>query len=618
MNKYRRILSAVLTAAIIAAASCSSGEQQKVTDASLSASEQTSPQQVDVSYFAETEAPEQAVIDLTDNEGIAVSKNIMFENYVEDITARRYELLSGSMTIDGIKQDIYYQKIGQPDENGYPLYIALRGGGNGDTRAAREQFEVMKYYYYSSVIDHGIYVVPCCIRASWDEHYRPESFEFYDRIIEDAIAFYNVDPNRVYLLGFSSGGDGVYAVSPRIADRFAAVNMSAGYPHELRLQNMSNLPICLQMGENDTAYDRNTMVAEYDALLTSFGARYSKKYTFDTYIHPNGTHNERWTDWEYRLQPVYNGDQIAIWLHSRENAKIRYANTCAVDWLNKYVRDPLPETVLWNTDVSASLRNSQAFYWLDRDGGLDHSIFKVSYSREDNSVRIEKSETNNGTLKIYLCPDMLDVFRDVKIITQDGEFTVRPVISEDIMRGTLYARGDKNYIFTSEIDVAFKDGKAVSAKAAEKFDGSYTPPADRPLYHWSENGIFYTDKSLFGLSFDEMCEKLGTKLPDLVTYETGYFDCKWTYLDDPENRRVMFLFQDGRCMVIYNDEEFEKKPFRFDEEMRKYLGEFTNGTGCRYYMTEYDAPNGKHHIKQEYIWYKYQEWENMDESIALN
>ena len=32
----------------------------------------------------------------------------------------------------------------------------------------------------------------------------------YDRLIENMIAFYEADPNRVYITGYSAGADGVY------------------------------------------------------------------------------------------------------------------------------------------------------------------------------------------------------------------------------------------------------------------------------------------------------------------------------------------------------------------------------------------------------------------------
>ena len=42
----------------------------------------------------------------------------------------------------------------------------------------------------------------------------------YDRLIENMILFENVDPNRVYILGYSAGGDGVYQIAPRIVNLY--------------------------------------------------------------------------------------------------------------------------------------------------------------------------------------------------------------------------------------------------------------------------------------------------------------------------------------------------------------------------------------------------------------
>lgn len=52
----------------------------------------------------------------------------IYEQYLLDISDRKDELSKGSITIDNATMKLYFEKIGQPDENGYPLYIALRGG----------------------------------------------------------------------------------------------------------------------------------------------------------------------------------------------------------------------------------------------------------------------------------------------------------------------------------------------------------------------------------------------------------------------------------------------------------------------------------------------------------
>ena len=81
--------------------------------------------------------------------------------------------------------------------------------------------------YYLPSIHNGFYVVPRGITNTWDMHFQPESYVLYDRLIENMILFEPVNPDKVYLLGYSAGGDGVYQIAPRMADRWAAVNMMA-------------------------------------------------------------------------------------------------------------------------------------------------------------------------------------------------------------------------------------------------------------------------------------------------------------------------------------------------------------------------------------------------------
>lgn len=40
-----------------------------------------------------------------------------------------------------------------------------------------------------------------------------------------------INPNKVFLTGFSAGGDGIYHMGPRMADVLAGVAMMAGHPN---------------------------------------------------------------------------------------------------------------------------------------------------------------------------------------------------------------------------------------------------------------------------------------------------------------------------------------------------------------------------------------------------
>ena len=164
----------------------------------------------------------------------------------------------------------FVEVIGDKPEAGYPLYIAMHGGGEGDTPDFNDgQWEDMKYYY-SDDLECGVYVAVRGVRDTWDTHFNPESYPLYDRLIRYMILTEDVDPNRVYLEGFSAGGDGVYAIGARMADCFAALNMSSGHPNGIEVVNLYRTPIQLQAGEYDDAYDRNTVTAEYGRKLDEY------------------------------------------------------------------------------------------------------------------------------------------------------------------------------------------------------------------------------------------------------------------------------------------------------------------------------------------------------------
>ncbi|WP_164102380.1 beta-propeller domain-containing protein [Candidatus Laterigemmans baculatus] len=117
------------------------------------------------------------------------------------------------------------------------------------------------------------------------------------RVIDEAVAHYPVDPDRVVLIGFSMGGAGVWHIGAHFADRFLAAAPGAGfaetaqyvglkpeqYPPEWEqtlwrvydtpryARNLLNLPVIAYSGENDkqiqAARVMETALAEHDAKL---------------------------------------------------------------------------------------------------------------------------------------------------------------------------------------------------------------------------------------------------------------------------------------------------------------------------------------------------------------
>ena len=199
-----------------------------------------------------------------------IRKDVISVN--DDETQEMTEQTVYTLTHGGVSMRFMMEIRGEPEEGGYPLYLALHGGGGAPPEDNDEQWGIM-YDYYRWDMKSGIYVAIRGITDTWDLQFRPESYPMYDRLIRAMIRLYGADPNRVYLLGFSAGGDGVYQIAPRMADRFAAANRSSGHPNGVSLRNLANLPFSIQAGVHDYYTEdalRCVRAAEFEKTLNDY------------------------------------------------------------------------------------------------------------------------------------------------------------------------------------------------------------------------------------------------------------------------------------------------------------------------------------------------------------
>ena len=106
----------------------------------------------------------------------------------------------------------------------------------------------------------------------WWKSYIPN---FIDVIIKGFVYKGIVNPNRIFVTGYSAGGDGIYHLGPMIADWLAGAAMMAGHPNGVELYNVRNTAFSIQMGGKDEAYNRNDVARQYigkmKQLQSSFG-----------------------------------------------------------------------------------------------------------------------------------------------------------------------------------------------------------------------------------------------------------------------------------------------------------------------------------------------------------
>ena len=151
------------------------------------------------------------------------------------------------------------------DQVKYPLVIFLHGAGE------RGQDNEIQITYIDKVFGNEgfrenypcIVIAPQCpnacrwVEVSWSlsEHTQPENpsipMELTLELIDEIIANYPIDENRIYVTGLSMGGFGVWDIISRYPDKFAAGIPICGGGDENNASKISNVPIWAFHGAKD-------------------------------------------------------------------------------------------------------------------------------------------------------------------------------------------------------------------------------------------------------------------------------------------------------------------------------------------------------------------------------
>jgi pimeloyl-ACP methyl ester carboxylesterase len=137
--------------------------------------------------------------------------------------------------------------------------IAMHGGGGVPKRVNDQQWRHMQIYYRDQPGAGGY--VYCALRAptdEWNGFYTDYCYPLIERLILQCLVAGEVDPDKVFAIGYSHGGYGAFAIGPKLPDRFAAVHASASAPTdgETSAVGLHTLTFTFMVGEKDTAYGR--------------------------------------------------------------------------------------------------------------------------------------------------------------------------------------------------------------------------------------------------------------------------------------------------------------------------------------------------------------------------
>lgn len=329
---------------------------------------------------------------------------------------RAKEIKDKVLKEDNREMPFDFKTFGDKPKDGRSLWISMHGGGNAAAKVNDSQWRNQIKLY---TLEEGIYLAPRAPTNTWNLWHESHIDRLFARLIEDLVVLEDVNPDRVYLLGYSAGGDGVYQLAPRMADTWAAAAMMAGHPNGVSLLSLRNLPFALQVGGKDAAYNRNKVGREYGELLAKL-----QKDDPNGYVHFVKIHEDK---------PHWMGGEDKI----------------ALPWMAKFSRDPIPTRVVWKQSGTAHDR----FYWLAVPAKNAKSDSLVIAERDGQTIDV-KSTDKVGKLLVRLDDRMANLDEEI-IVKRDGKELFRGVVPRTIgvVANTLSGRGDPKLIFDAEIPI---------------------------------------------------------------------------------------------------------------------------------------------------------------------
>ncbi len=305
--------------------------------------------------------------------------------------------------------------VGERPANGWPLFIAMHGGGGVAKAVNDSQWRVMQHYYRDHPELGGyLYLALRAPDDTWNGFYTDYTYPLVDNLIRQFLLFADVDPNKVFLMGYSHGGYGAFAIGPKMPDHFAAIHASAAAPTdgETTAKTLRNTLFSYMIGEKDSMYGRLERCRKFNEAVQQLrGARTDIYPVVMQYIPGNG----------------HTG------LPDRDKIVEMYPA----------IRNPVPRELTWLMTDSVITD----FFWLD----VPHPAKgqEIDATCQNNFLHV--STTNVLSASVLLDGRLVDFSRPIGLEC-NGTTTYREVKPSLLtLCKTLQQRGDPELAFTAEL-----------------------------------------------------------------------------------------------------------------------------------------------------------------------
>jgi len=313
--------------------------------------------------------------------------------------------------------------VGTRPPNGWALFIAMHGGGGTTQEFNDSQWRHMQIYYRDHPEVGGyIYVALRAPDNSWNGFYTAYTYPLIQNLLRQFALFNDIDPNKKFIMGYSHGGYGAFAIGPKMPDYFAAIHSSAA-----SLADGAS-PITL----------RNTIFTSMVGSKDTLYGRYKNIVSFQNDI-------EKLKNGRKDIYPV-TAQIITDHLHSglpdRDKIAEMYPN----------VRNPVPRDLTWRlTDEVIT-----DFFWLHSSNPERGKDFNVSCN-----LNYLTATTNLSDASILIDNRLVD-FNKLVVLEFNGK-TFKRKLHPDlrIFCETMQRRGDPELAFSAEWQLPIK---SVSSK----------------------------------------------------------------------------------------------------------------------------------------------------------
>jgi len=350
----------------------------------------------------------------------AAAKTLLWDDRATQIRAsRQSEVDAKSITIDDATLKYETVLLGAEPEGGRSLFISMHGGGSAPAETNNEQWQNQILLADSYAPQDALWIAPRAPTDDWNMWFKDHIVPLFDRLITNMIVFEGINPGKVYLTGYSAGGDGVYQLGPTLADRWAAAAMSAGHPNDMTPVNLRNIGFAIHVGGDDTAFDRNLVAAEWGAQLDALQAGDPEGYSHQVQVHAGLPH----------------------WMN--------LADQPSIPFVQSFERDPFPSKVIWKQSTLLETR----FYWLQIEPEAAVKDVEVVATIEGQTIQVES--TDLSTLRIRLSDEMLDL--DQALAVQfNGAMLFEGIVPRTIvaLHATLSECEDPQVVYLAQLSVS--------------------------------------------------------------------------------------------------------------------------------------------------------------------